>query len=342
MPEEERTRRARGLQRSALAHTPATWLAGQLRAIDEVGRRAPRARGRAAPSASAIDASNDAIPAGPVDEQIRRGQDLGGRLGPAAQRPRRSRARGSEPARARRTRPGPRRRRRRTRTAVSSRSRAIRSTAPPFRGRPAGASSRIRFPGRPPGRGSPRSRRDAPPSRPRPPPGPRSPRKWTAAAAPFGSTQAPTAAAAARTSSRISSVIGSLVLQPVGPDDPDPLHVQRARGPDRTGVRRSTATTSSRRDQPGEHRGDLGQDLATARAVPRSARAFRRDRGTRRPAARGPRSPPAPPPPRSRGSPPPATTTYAFSAAQSTQRTDHGRASRRSSGISLPHRSQIP
>ncbi|MGH2672393.1 MAG: alpha,alpha-trehalose-phosphate synthase (UDP-forming), partial [Actinomycetota bacterium] len=40
MPEEERTRRARGLQRSALAHTPATWLAGQLRAIDEV--RPPR------------------------------------------------------------------------------------------------------------------------------------------------------------------------------------------------------------------------------------------------------------------------------------------------------------
>jgi trehalose 6-phosphate synthase len=36
MPDEERTRRARGLQRSSLAHTPATWLAGQLRAIDEV------------------------------------------------------------------------------------------------------------------------------------------------------------------------------------------------------------------------------------------------------------------------------------------------------------------
>ena len=41
MPEEERTRRARGLQRSALAHTPATWLAGQLRAIDEVRAPAP-------------------------------------------------------------------------------------------------------------------------------------------------------------------------------------------------------------------------------------------------------------------------------------------------------------
>jgi trehalose 6-phosphate synthase len=40
MPEEERTRRARGLQRSALAHTPATWLASQLRAVDEV--RPPR------------------------------------------------------------------------------------------------------------------------------------------------------------------------------------------------------------------------------------------------------------------------------------------------------------
>jgi trehalose 6-phosphate synthase len=36
MPEEERTRRARGLQRSALSHTPATWLAAQLRAIDDV------------------------------------------------------------------------------------------------------------------------------------------------------------------------------------------------------------------------------------------------------------------------------------------------------------------
>jgi trehalose 6-phosphate synthase len=36
MPDEERTRRARGLQRSSLAHTPATWLASQLRAIDDV------------------------------------------------------------------------------------------------------------------------------------------------------------------------------------------------------------------------------------------------------------------------------------------------------------------
>jgi trehalose 6-phosphate synthase len=41
MPEEERTRRARGLQRSALAHTPATWLASQLRAIDEVRPPSP-------------------------------------------------------------------------------------------------------------------------------------------------------------------------------------------------------------------------------------------------------------------------------------------------------------
>ena len=40
MPEEDRVRRARGLQRSALAHTPATWLASQLRAVDEV--RPPR------------------------------------------------------------------------------------------------------------------------------------------------------------------------------------------------------------------------------------------------------------------------------------------------------------
>ncbi len=41
MPEEDRTRRARGLQRSALAHTPATWLASQLRAIDEVRPPSP-------------------------------------------------------------------------------------------------------------------------------------------------------------------------------------------------------------------------------------------------------------------------------------------------------------
>ncbi|HEV2950714.1 MAG TPA: trehalose-6-phosphate synthase, partial [Actinomycetota bacterium] len=41
MPEEERIRRARGLQRSGLAHTPATWLAGQLRAIDEVRPPSP-------------------------------------------------------------------------------------------------------------------------------------------------------------------------------------------------------------------------------------------------------------------------------------------------------------
>ncbi len=40
MADEERVRRARGLKRSALAHTPATWLASQLRAIDEV--RPPR------------------------------------------------------------------------------------------------------------------------------------------------------------------------------------------------------------------------------------------------------------------------------------------------------------
>jgi trehalose 6-phosphate synthase len=40
MPEEERIRRARGLKRSSLAHTPATWLASQLRAVDEV--RPPR------------------------------------------------------------------------------------------------------------------------------------------------------------------------------------------------------------------------------------------------------------------------------------------------------------
>jgi trehalose 6-phosphate synthase len=36
MPEEDRIRRARGLQRSVLAHTPATWLATQLRAVDDV------------------------------------------------------------------------------------------------------------------------------------------------------------------------------------------------------------------------------------------------------------------------------------------------------------------
>ena len=36
MPDEDRIRRARGLKRSALAHTPATWLAAQLRAVDDV------------------------------------------------------------------------------------------------------------------------------------------------------------------------------------------------------------------------------------------------------------------------------------------------------------------
>jgi trehalose 6-phosphate synthase len=36
MPDEERIRRARGLKRSSLAHTPATWLAAQLRAVDDV------------------------------------------------------------------------------------------------------------------------------------------------------------------------------------------------------------------------------------------------------------------------------------------------------------------
>jgi trehalose 6-phosphate synthase len=40
MSPEERTRRARGLQRSALAHSPSGWIAAQLRAMDEV--RPPR------------------------------------------------------------------------------------------------------------------------------------------------------------------------------------------------------------------------------------------------------------------------------------------------------------
>jgi trehalose 6-phosphate synthase len=39
MPGEERQRRARGLQRAVLAHTPESWLAAQLEAIDTVRRR---------------------------------------------------------------------------------------------------------------------------------------------------------------------------------------------------------------------------------------------------------------------------------------------------------------
>lgn len=42
MPQEERTRRARGLSRSVQAHTPPTWMAAQLEAVDQVrppGRR---------------------------------------------------------------------------------------------------------------------------------------------------------------------------------------------------------------------------------------------------------------------------------------------------------------
>ena len=41
MDEDERTRRARGLSRTVLAHTPATWLADQLDMLD----RAVRLRG---------------------------------------------------------------------------------------------------------------------------------------------------------------------------------------------------------------------------------------------------------------------------------------------------------
>ena len=36
MPQEERTRRARGLSRSVQAHTPPTWMAAQLEAVDQV------------------------------------------------------------------------------------------------------------------------------------------------------------------------------------------------------------------------------------------------------------------------------------------------------------------
>ena len=47
VPTEERQRRARGLTRSVLAHTPETWLWNQLAAIDDAtGRRAPSQRGQ--------------------------------------------------------------------------------------------------------------------------------------------------------------------------------------------------------------------------------------------------------------------------------------------------------
>ena len=40
MSQDERTRRARGLSRTVLAHTPATWLADQLNLLDRaVGLR---------------------------------------------------------------------------------------------------------------------------------------------------------------------------------------------------------------------------------------------------------------------------------------------------------------
>jgi len=40
MPDEERIRRARGLSRTVQAHTPPTWLASQLEALDQI--RPPR------------------------------------------------------------------------------------------------------------------------------------------------------------------------------------------------------------------------------------------------------------------------------------------------------------
>jgi trehalose-6-phosphate synthase len=36
MPTEERTRRARGMARTVQAHTPPTWLADQLEAVDQM------------------------------------------------------------------------------------------------------------------------------------------------------------------------------------------------------------------------------------------------------------------------------------------------------------------
>jgi trehalose-6-phosphate synthase len=39
MPKEERRRRARGISRSVLAHTPETWLWNQLEGMDEVRQR---------------------------------------------------------------------------------------------------------------------------------------------------------------------------------------------------------------------------------------------------------------------------------------------------------------
>jgi trehalose 6-phosphate synthase len=43
MPHEDRARRARGLARTVQAHTPASWLAGQLETVDQV-RPASRQR----------------------------------------------------------------------------------------------------------------------------------------------------------------------------------------------------------------------------------------------------------------------------------------------------------
>jgi trehalose 6-phosphate synthase len=47
MPQEERTRRARGLSRSVQAHTPPTWMAAQLEAVDQVRPPARRRTGEA-------------------------------------------------------------------------------------------------------------------------------------------------------------------------------------------------------------------------------------------------------------------------------------------------------
>ena len=121
-----------------------------------------------------------------------------------------------------------------------------------------------------------------------------------------------------------------------------PLPRPAGPGPARTGARRSPRPRRDGRPTGRAPRGSR-EGPRTARAEGRSARASRRGPGTPRLAgawaaiAAGTLGridhEPAPPSP---------TSTYAFEAAQSTQRTDHGRASRRASGISLPHRSQIP
>ena len=246
MPDEERTRRARGLQRSALAHTPATWLAGQLRAIDEVraptllGRRGARGRAR-----SAIEPEQRRDAVRPLDDEIRRGLHLRRRL-----RATRDHAAGPQPVGSE-----PLERRERVEVAhvvpgeenpseVRVRARSARPRRPCGDARD-GVSSRMRLPGtisRPCAAAIAASdAADAASAA----SGSSSPRKWTAAAAPFGSTQAPTAAAAASISPRTSAGIGGSSSSPCVPTTTTPSTSTSSRTWSE-GRPEITATTSSR------------------------------------------------------------------------------------------------